>query len=564
MINEILNTFSLLILVFLSSALLTPFGSLLCHKKEINKIECYCYYTRILIYSLVILSFLALIINFIFPLNIFINNLILFFGLLVLFYFKKKYFRYEYFLFLILISLTVFILIAKSHIFRPDGGLYHLPYISILNHEKIIFGLTNLHFRYGFVSIIQYSSAIFNNTLLGSNGITLPAALIFSAVSLNFLFQILKYSIEKNYNIHLFFLFFSLIFIYMKMGRYSEFGNDTPAHLLFLFLMSEMIKNNFKHKPEKIQNFFIIAIFIFLNKLLLIISILFPLIFVTKKNFKNIFLSKKVIFASAFLLLWILKNIIVSGCALYPIKISCVSNVEWTDKNKTQFVATEAEAWTKGWVNYKDKISHLDYLENFNWIKTWSKNNGYKTLKIIFPYFIILSLLTIFFKSSKKITNNYIYLKYQIIIKKIFIIYSIGILIWFLKSPDYRFGASIFVGLIALFFSNILTKYIIKKNSNKTLMTILFLSIVFFTLKNSNRIFLTSKSYNNSPWPKYFSHGEQNILPSYRKIDVDGKNIYIPENYCMYGPSPCSNVSFNLSIKKKTGYYFFYKKNHDD
>ena len=564
MINEILNAFSLLILVFLSTALLIPFGSLLSHKKEINKIECYCYYTRVLIYSLVILSFLALIINFIFPLNTFINNLILFFGLLLLFYFKKKYFRYEYFLFLILISLIVFILIAKSHIFRPDAGLYHLPYISILNHEKIIFGLTNLHFRYGFVSIMQYSSAIFNNILLGSNGIMLPVALIFSSVSLNFLFQILKYAIEKNYNIHLFFLFFSLIFIYVKMGRYSEFGNDTPAHLLFLFLISEMIKNNFQHKPEKIKNFFIIAVFIFLNKLFLIISILFPFVFVTKKNFLNIFFSKKAIFGSVFLLLWILKNIIVSGCALYPIKMSCIGNAAWTDKNKTQIIATEGEAWTKGWINHEDKINHLEYLENFNWIKTWSKNNGYKTFKIIFPYFVILIILTIFLKSSKKLTNNNLNIENQIVIKKIFIIYLIGILIWFLKSPDYRFGAGIIVGLIGLFFSNILSKYIIKKNSNKTLMTILFLCIVFFTLKNSNRIFLKTKTYNNSPWPKYFSHGEQNILPSYQKIDIDGKNIYISENYCMYGPSPCSSVSFDLSIKKKSGYYFFFKKNHDD
>ena len=160
-------------------------------------------------------------------------------------------------------------------------------------------------------------------------------------------------------------------------------------------------------------------------------------------------------------------------------------------------------------------------------------------------------------KIAKKLTNNNLNIENQIVIKKIFIIYLIGILIWFLKSPDYRFGAGIIVGLIGLFFSNILSKYIIKKNSNKTLMTILFLCIVFFTLKNSNRIFLTTKTYNNSPWPKYFSHGEQNILPSYQKIDIDGKNIYISENYCMYGPSPCSSVSFDLSIKKIWILFFF-------
>ena len=55
--------------------------------------------------------------------------------------------------------------------------LYHLPYINILNESNLIIGLSNLHFRYGHISIIQYISAIYNNSIFTDNGILVPTAI---------------------------------------------------------------------------------------------------------------------------------------------------------------------------------------------------------------------------------------------------------------------------------------------------------------------------------------------------------------------------------------------------
>ena len=41
------------------------------------------------------------------------------------------------------------------------------------------------------------------------------------------------------------------------------------------------------------------------------------------------------------------KNIIVSGCVLYPVKSLCFSNLKWTDIKKVENVSKENEAWTK-------------------------------------------------------------------------------------------------------------------------------------------------------------------------------------------------------------------------
>ena len=50
-----------------------------------------------------------------------------------------------------------------------DGGLYHLPHQAIIRENKIIFGLFNLHERFGIISIYGYISSILwlkNNLLL--------------------------------------------------------------------------------------------------------------------------------------------------------------------------------------------------------------------------------------------------------------------------------------------------------------------------------------------------------------------------------------------------------------
>ena len=53
--------------------------------------------------------------------------------------------------------------IFKSELFRPDAGLYHLPFTKILNEEKLILGLSNLHFRFGHTSILQYGWTTLSN-----------------------------------------------------------------------------------------------------------------------------------------------------------------------------------------------------------------------------------------------------------------------------------------------------------------------------------------------------------------------------------------------------------------
>ena len=77
-------------------------------------------------------------------------------------------------------TLITFVLIIFSNVNRPDAGLYHLPYVSMLNDSKIIIGSSNIHFRFGHTSIMQYLSAINNNYLFKDNGVIIPLASVVS------------------------------------------------------------------------------------------------------------------------------------------------------------------------------------------------------------------------------------------------------------------------------------------------------------------------------------------------------------------------------------------------
>ena len=217
--------------LFLSSLftaiLYSLFGYLISNNFRSNTIN----FSKIVINGAILISFISISLNFFTALTQEINSIL--FLIFLIFFFKFNIFNSKkYFFFLFFISVVSYILIFASHTYRPDAGLYHLPFINILNEEKIIFGLANLHFRFGHTSIIQYLSAINYNFITGVNGITIPSAIIASAVIINFLSKFKSHILKKDYNFHFYYLFGILIYIFFKMNRYAEFGNDAPAHFL--------------------------------------------------------------------------------------------------------------------------------------------------------------------------------------------------------------------------------------------------------------------------------------------------------------------------------------------
>ena len=98
--------------------------------------------------GVVAISVLSLFLNFFLPLNQQINSIVYILVIIIFFLKNKFYLDKKVFIFLILLCFITFLLIIYSNVYRPDAGLYHLSYISILNENKILFEISNIHFRF--------------------------------------------------------------------------------------------------------------------------------------------------------------------------------------------------------------------------------------------------------------------------------------------------------------------------------------------------------------------------------------------------------------------------------
>ncbi len=510
------------------------------------------------IFGTLFVSFLALIINFFFPLSEVVNSII--FIIPFFFLIKRGFFVKNDLFFIFLSSLITYFIIIFDTINRPDAGLYHLPYTQILNEHKIILGLSNLHDRFGHISIIQYLNAINYNFVTGLNGILIPLSSLMVFIFLYFINEIynfIKKDDKLNFN-HLFCLFI-VIFICYKINRYSNFGNDATAHLLFFYLISIFLKS--KDSFNHLNRMTLISTYIFLSKIFLIFSFVFPfLIYIfSKKKQNKIFFS----FSTFFILFWFLKNILISGCLIFPLKQTCFENLDWFNNLQVERQSVLGEAWSKGWPDRIDtKISQKEFIKEFNWVKTWYSKHFIFIYKIFLPYicFLILILLLINFKKLNKSRNLSIDNQNKIKIYSALIISLFGTLIFFLKFPLYRFGYSYVVSSLSLISCLMILNYNLVF-VKKIFSYVLIFSLSVFCIKQTFKI---TKNYSSrSLVPNIYSldNNPNKVLNKYFLIG-DNYKVYTSNKECMYSQSPCSNnIEKNISHRKFLNYNLIFMIN---
>lgn len=563
MLNILISSFISSIIIIINGVIFTK----LIFNTKVNEINIY----ESGIYGFISIGFISLIINFIFPINkfigsiFFVSSLIIF--LIFFFNFKKKG---ELIIIIFFVTLTSFLLVTSANVNRPDAGLYHLPYIRILQENKIILGLTNLHFRFGFISTFQYISSIYNSFFLKSEFLNIPLASLFP---LFFLFLINKFisSLNKNNASEIISIFSLIIFSLYSFNRYSNYGNDVPASIFFFILVIVILKIE-KINHITVKEFFsisIISIFLVTLKASMAIVILLPIaIFLLNKNKIKILKNRNFFIISSLFLIWILKNILISGCLIFPLKETCFNKIFYFNDNITNIASNEPEAWAKGYPTSNKKLNYKEYNSNFNWLETWSHNHLSDIFEKVLPLIIFLLLFL-----SKKIVNISFYKNYRFEIKndmKITLIVFFScycIILWFLKFPLYRFGMSYISTFIIFIFVKMFISGEDYLYNKKVYFWIIGIGLALFYIKNINRVINNyDLVYNNSPWPKIYSFNdsEKNNEKNFLKI-LDNKGnfkfYYSEGKLCMYSKSPCSNFNNpNLYRKKIKGYSVFYIK----
>ena len=509
----------------------------------------YIYFTGV-----IIIASISLFLNFFVPLDQFINSAVYIITILTYLIRKKLIFDKKQIYFLLYSSLITFILIIYSNVNRPDAGLYHLPYVSLINEHKIIFGASNIHFRFGHVSILQYLSAINNNYLFSSNGISIPLASLVSFFYLYFFYDIYKvFKKKESADLAKFFSLFILIYMSFKINRYSSFGNDAIGHLCFFYLISCILKEDLK--KIHLKKILLISVFAFLNKPTLGIIFVIPaIIFILQNN-----LNLKKIFDTAISLpvclfyLWLLKNIITSGCAIFPIKITCIENLMWTNMQQVIDSNIEANAWVKAWSDRVDKsISAEDFVKNFYWIGTWSKTHFIYILNIIIPYTAILIFIILYLKFNFK--NKLIYVYNNNINRLILpaVTSALGTLFFFFFFSIYRYGYSYIITSISLSLLLIVRGEIENKKCIPLFKFIFILCLIAMLTKQILKIY---KNTSQNIWPNIYTLDVKNNIYEKKKVTLKEKFIYYladkGDGLCMYSTSPCTTYPIKNNIKYK-------------
>ena len=531
MIN-FLNISLFYIFILVTSIIITGYGKSFCKYFNIN---CSSLSLEI-IFGCFFLGSLGLVINFFFPINLIIANIILIIGVFLFIYYYKdieKEIKY-----LIIITLIAFITGIYETSNRPDAGLYHLPYISNLNENKIILGLNNLHSRYGFTSFLQYISSVFNNSLFLEKAIFFPNLILYAS-SLIYFFRLTTNSKISN-ELKILALFFG-ISIAIDMNRFSEFGNDENAHMLFFVFITNFIiyftKNNLVSK-DYAKIIIALSLFLFMTKVTYSILILL-VIYIIFKSFKTFkFFDKLNIFLFIIFCLWILKNFFISSCLIYPIDITCFNNLSWSNNFSVE-ESLSAKAWAKGYPDSKVKYEFANYISNFEWVSTWVQNHFIFILKkiaVIFVIFIFIFFYISWKGKSFKASKGF---------KIIFYFNFIFCLIWFFNFPVYRFGSGILISTIVITFIYFQKNFSLT-NFSKIIRIVIPLLVLLIFSKNIDRII--DKTINNkfdNPWINIYADNYEKKI-NYKKIYFSNNNkkyYYTTENseICYYAPAPCSH-----------------------
>jgi hypothetical protein len=533
-------------------------------------------YSEKSLFGVLLVAFFGLLLNFIIPLNKEVGTLfvIITFILITKFiYLEKK--KNKLFIFLFITSITTFFLITLANVNRPDAGLYHLPFTSLINESKIIIGSVNIHFRFGHISILQYLSAINNNLIFSTASITIPAAAIFS-VFIYYTINKINFFLKNHKNSLSLMVFLITIFSLYSFNRYSNYGNDVIVHIYFFTLIIFLLDINSFIKIDKNLFYKIAYLSIFLFSLKTFMAVIFfipILIFFYLKIKLELIRNRNFIISIIFILSWIINNILVSACAIYPLNFTCLKDLKYYDQDVTLETKSMSEAWAKGWSDQKGSIitNYEEYNSKFNWFETWTNKHLKKIIEKFLPFLIFTFLIWVFLISKKYFLKEKIDKKTYENQKNIWIIFlisSVFLVLWFLKFPLYRYGQSFILTLYAVIYTLLIGKFINLNNKSffkKFYKIVTIIIVIIFFGKNILRITNNyGYVYNDYPWPKIYTldQKELNKEQLFKEIIKNDQRIYYYSSQvmCMYSRSPCSHYNLkNLNKDKIFSYHMYWK-----
>ncbi len=406
-----------------------------------------------------------------------------------------------------------------------DAGLYHLNHQFILKENKIIFGLSNLYDHYGFSSIMEYLHTIF---WIDENVYFIK---YFQMIFFLFLFLFLLENIISSKIIMAKNISF-LTALYMLLDNFGFGGglNGTPniqgvtkfdsifsiIFFISVFMYFVAMKKN-SYSPNEFRMlllFILLTSQIRLTGIILFILIL-SLILKYKVGIKQIFFHNFLLFGVY--LIWVIKNIILTGCIYFPLAVSCLDSLKWSSKEGAVNVSNNSKSYFTN-SPYEQELS-LQIIQNV-----------FISLSIIF-------LIILFLKIKHKIEINF---------DISFIVFSlVNIYLLLNILPSSRFYGGFYLSLIPWLY------YLLSSDSKLIFSQKITVNFVIFSLilipiitqYSSYQIFDTSAKVLTPVKVEYINHSDSTFV-----TPKNGDTCWVNPNCIPYQTYPNKISFFNYTM----------------
>ena len=267
------------------------------------------------------------------------------------------------------------------------------------------------------------------------------------------------------------------------------------------------------------------------------------------------------------LILLVSINLSYTGCAVYPVKQTCLEDkLEWSlSKNHVEKMSNWYQQWSKAGAGVNYRVENPDeYIKDFNWVANWFERYFLYKFKetLLGVSFLIIFIYILYYLNNirSKIETIKIDKLSKKSIKIISLITTI-LFIWFFKHPTLRYGGYyLLVTLIFIPVALLLARkrLFLKKNYLITILLII-LSYSLFNIKNLNRIKDELRIVKNNNFPFFYSPNQ-----SYEKRNIGkGVDVFIPKDFsgCWAIKTPCALSEKHISGRKLGKYKVIYNKN---
>lgn len=339
----------------------------------------------------------------------------------------------------ILLSLSGILLYTLYCACWPDALYYHYQQIRWNEDYPAIQGLANLEDRFGFNSNYLLLSAIFSFRFLFGEPLYVFQSILFVYVTIWVFNEVItsKFHISRLFLLLIFLFFFSL-----NSNFLADSSTDIIPNICTFYYIARFTLYPDSFKKMSLFAFTVpIALCTFKLSVFPLCLVAIYIFFYTIKEKKNRQLIFLTISSACIVILWLIRNVIISGYLVYPLHELDLFSFDWKVAEGISRIQREIaiDQFAKGL--FADYISFYFFERTGYW--TFKRFFLEHVITVLFYLIIVISPFFLLYKFTWKKRIS------QIIDNQQFILYIsliISLIYWFLSAPDVRFISGIICG----------------------------------------------------------------------------------------------------------------------